>query len=93
MPLIKYQCQACGEVFSRLYRGDEEIKKTTPCAIVGCEGKALKLLGAPKSMSTQVIDNGGNTRPVEVSHSVVDAERDKIEKGYADYDKELRKPY
>jgi hypothetical protein len=89
MPLISYRCPE-GHEFTRLFQAKPSA--SVPCKHEGCALEASRKLGAPASQSTYTVSQG-LARDVEVSHSVIEAEVGKIEKGYANDDHKLKKLY
>lgn len=67
MPLISYKCEKCGLKKDRLVSPKQ--LKTLPdkdvCPSAGCGGDFIRLLGAPKSVSKIIIDDG-QAKAIEV---------------------------
>jgi len=87
MPLINFECTKCGGCKNKFVKV-KDIQNTDIC---GCGGEMKRMLKAPSQMSVMTVDNGVQDRAVVVSQTVVDKEREKVEKGY-DIDEE-RKGY
>ena len=88
MPMIKYRC-ADGHEFNKMYV-EKPVESKIECKICGKE--ASRQLGSPKKHSIYTVSQGLG-RDVEVSHTVIDNERNKIEKGYDTSDEKLREKY
>lgn len=76
--LIHYKCEDCGNTKSKYYRKAKEIEDEIECD--KCHEDMERQLGAPATKSTQFIDNGLQSRRVEVSSEVVEQERQKLNK-------------
>jgi hypothetical protein len=75
--LIDFQCEKCQTVVKKYFKSHKDIPKELVCL---CEGKLLRLLGSPTSKSTQIIDNGLQTRQVEILNEIVEEERERATK-------------
>lgn len=82
MPLISYQCQKCGLKKDRLVK-PADVKKlsdTESCPSPGCEGKFVRTLGAPKSVSKIIIDDG-QAKAIEVMPDIQEIMDEAADKG------------
>lgn len=74
--IINYCCTGCRIDKSKYYRKSKDILEEIECP--ECGAVMERLLGSPRSKSTQIIDNGLQARQVEVSSDVVEQEREKL---------------
>jgi hypothetical protein len=76
--LIKFECNnpECNNSIDKMFRSHKEIPPFLDCASCGT-GKLERVLGAPMSKTTVVIDNGIQAKQVEVSTEVVLKEENK----------------
>ena len=79
MPMIKFACNnpECENHITKIYSKVKEIPPFLDCGACGT-GKLERQLGAPSSKSTQFIDNGIQSRRVEVNNDVVEKERQRL---------------
>ena len=80
MPMIKFVCNNpyCDNNIDKLFQGYKpKIPPFLDCGACGT-GKLERVLGSPSSDSVQIIDNGLQSRQVEVSKIVIDKERKKL---------------
>jgi hypothetical protein len=75
--LIEFQCEKCLTVIKKYFKNSKDIPKELVCK---CEGKMARLLGSPTSKSTQIIDNGLQTRQIEILNEIVEEERERATK-------------
>lgn len=80
MPMIKFCCNNpdCDNNITKLYTDVKQIPPFLDCGQCGV-GKLERTLAAPASKSTQFIDNGIQSRRVEVNNEVVEKERLRLE--------------
>lgn len=79
MPMIKFQCNNpdCSNYISKIFNNSKDIPPFLDCGECGT-GKMERTLSTPASKSTQFIDNGVQSRRVEVSSEVVEKERQRL---------------
>lgn len=79
MPIIEFVCNNpdCDNNIEKYYKDITQIPPFLDCGQCGT-GKLERGLGAPSTVSTQIIDNGLQARKVEVKSHVVEQEREKI---------------
>jgi len=79
MPLIRFECNNpdCDNNITKLYNEIKEIPPFLDCGQCGT-GKLERSLAAPATKSTQFIDNGNQSRRVEVDNEVVEKERKRL---------------
>jgi hypothetical protein len=77
--LIKFQCNNsdCKNHITKLFNNFKDIPPYLDCGECGF-GKLERQLSAPGSHSTQVVDNGNQSKAVEVMNEVVLKEQDKM---------------
>lgn len=82
MPMITFICNnpECDNNITKFYTKVKEVPPFLDCGQCGT-GKLERQLGSPSTKSTQFIDNGVQSRRVEVSSDVVEAQRQKLYKG------------
>jgi len=67
----------CDNSIKKYYKNAKDIAPFLDCGACGT-GKLERTLGAPTSKSTQFVDNGTQSRKVEVMNKVVEKESAKI---------------
>lgn len=77
--LIKFICNNgdCKNSITKFFRDFKEIPPFLDCGECGT-GKLERILGAPSSKSTQIIDNGNQAKQVEVMNEVVLKEQERL---------------
>lgn len=77
--LIKFQCnnEECRNSISKQFKDFKEIPPFLDCGACGF-GKLERQLGSPSSNSTQIIDNGMQSKQVEVMNEVVLKEQERL---------------
>lgn len=81
MPLINYRCE-CNNLVSKFYRKPKEAPPSVSCSLCGKESK--KQLSAPNSKSIVIVDNGVQSRAVEVDMELVKDIEDRSTKDFKD---------
>lgn len=81
MPLIAYSCSS-GHKSKKFFRES----KTSPATLVcdKCGEEMNRLLSSPSSLSKIVIDNGIQSRAVEVDPNIVEINEERSQKDYRD---------
>jgi len=81
MSLVKFKCNnpECNNFIVKMYKPKIKIPPFLDCGQCGI-GKLERVLSAPSSKSTQIIDNGMQERQVEVMREVVEKQQEKIAK-------------
>jgi hypothetical protein len=74
--LIDYKCPDCNKTLKKYYKNYKDIQPTLIC---DCGKELKRILAAPSSKATQVIDNGLQSKQVEILNEVVEKERLKAE--------------
>jgi len=79
MPMIRFTCNNpdCDNEITKVFNSAKEIPPFLDCGQCG-SGKLERNLSAPASKGTQVIDNGIQSRRVEISNDVVERERERL---------------
>lgn len=79
MPMIRFLCNNpdCGNEITKVYTEVKQIPPFLDCGQCGV-GKLERTLAAPTSKSTQIIDNGVQSRQTEVMNEVVQKESDRL---------------
>jgi len=67
----------CDNSIKKYYKKSKDIAPFLDCGACGT-GKLERTLGAPTTKSTQFVDNGTQSRKVEVMNKVVEKESDKL---------------
>jgi putative FmdB family regulatory protein len=80
MPRIEYACTKCKRIFKRFFSKASSIVDTTECKF--CKEEAERILSAPTTKSTMVIDNGLQGRKTEIIHDIVEMNKERDKKGY-----------
>lgn len=67
MPLISFACDRCGKKKNKMVRPKDIKSVDIPfkCDTIDCEGSFKRILGAPKSVSKIIIDDG-QAKAIEV---------------------------
>lgn len=80
--LIKFECNnpECDNNISKFFKSAADIPPFLDCGGCGV-GKLERILGAPTSNSTQIIDNGVQPRQVELMNAVVEKEQERLREG------------
>ncbi len=73
--MITFECDRCDNSISKFFKKSKDIPKKLDCS---CGGRLDRMLGAPSSKTTQVIDNGAMARKVELTNEVIEKERDRL---------------
>lgn len=81
MPLISYLCE-CGDSTSKFFRKSKDATGMVACKRCGKESK--KQLSAPNSSSVIVVDNGVQSRAVEVNLELVKDLEERSTKDFKD---------
>ena len=81
MPLIHYVCE-CKYSVSKFHRQAKDAPATLKCEKCGKDAK--RALKAPASRSVVTIDNGVQSRSVEVNLEVIEANQEQAEKDRLD---------
>jgi hypothetical protein len=79
MPLIHYSCE-CLYSASKFFRSPKDAPPTFTCVKCGKESK--KMLRAPASTSTLIIDNGVQAKRVEVNLEVIEDIKERSTKDF-----------
>jgi len=79
MPLISYKCE-CGNLMSKFFRKPKEAPSLILCD--GCGKSLKKQLSAPNSKSVVIVDNGVQSRAVEVDLELVKDIEDRSTKDF-----------
>lgn len=79
MPMITFQCNNpdCDNSIDKMFSKIKDVPPFLDCGACGV-GKLERMLGAPSSKSTQVIDNGVQARKIEIMNEVVEKERQRL---------------
>lgn len=79
--LIKFVCNNpdCDNEITKFYKNAKDIAPFLDCGACGT-GKLERTLAAPSSKSTQFVDNGVQSRRVEVMQQVIEQETEKLNK-------------
>lgn len=79
MPMIRFVCNNpdCRNEITKIFNSAKTIPPFLDCGECGV-GKLERTLAAPTTKSTQFIDNGNQSRRVEVSNDVVERERERL---------------
>lgn len=79
MPMIRFECNNpnCDNHIDKLYNSVKQIPPFLDCGQCSV-GKLERTLAAPTNKSTQFIDNGVQSRRVEVNSEVVEKERQRL---------------
>ena len=77
--IVYYVCNNpdCDNHIKKYYRSHKDIVGCLDCGECGT-GKLERQLSAPTSKSTQIIDNGIQSRQVEVMDVIVEKERERL---------------
>lgn len=80
MPMIRFECnnKKCKNSITKLFTNVKTIPDELDCGACGT-GKLERQLGAPSSKSTQVIDDGLQSRRLEINNDVVEKERERLQ--------------
>lgn len=79
MPMIAYGCE-CGQVIKKFVRMAKDAPSSLTCT--NCSKSMKKLLSAPSSTSKIVIDNGVQSRAVEIHPDIVEINEARSAKNY-----------
>lgn len=76
--MIRFVCNnpECNNEITKYYKNAKTIAPFLDCGACGT-GKLERVMGAPSSKSTQIIDNGQQARKIEILNAVVEKEQDK----------------
>lgn len=79
MPMIRFVCNNsdCVNEITKIFSNAKEIPPFLDCGECGI-GKLERTLAAPATKSTQFIDNGLQSRKVEVSNDLIERERKRL---------------
>ena len=82
MPLLKFECNNpfCDNNITKVFTPKMKIPPFLDCGACGT-GKLERILGAPSSGSTQIVDNGIQVRETEVRNVVIEQQQEKNAKG------------
>lgn len=83
MPLIAYACTA-GHVTKKMIRQAKDAPAHFPCPADDCYHEAKKQLGAPSSVSKIIVDNGVQSRQVEILPNIVEINEARANKNYSE---------
>ena len=75
--IIHYKCMQCKNRIKKSFRSHKDIAPFLECG--ACGSFLERQLSAPTSKSTQIIDNGVQSRQVEVIDAVIEKEMNKLE--------------
>jgi len=77
--MILFRCNNpdCTNSIKKYFKTSKDIPPFLDCGECGV-GKMERQLHAPSSKSTQIIDNGIQSRQVEVTNEVVEKEKDRL---------------
>jgi hypothetical protein len=81
MPIIHYLCE-CGHPMGKFFRSPKDAPLLSEC--IKCKKEAKKVLKAPSSTSTIIVDNGVQARAVEVNLEVVEDIKDRSSKDFSE---------
>jgi len=78
--MIKFQCNNpdCENHITKLFTDVKSIPPFLNCGECGT-GKLERQLGAPSSKSTQILDDGLQTKRLEIMNDVVEKERERLQ--------------
>ncbi len=76
MPMIEFVCNNpdCDNSITKVYVKITKIPPFLDCGACGT-GKLERMLSAPSTKSTQIIDNGIQVRKVEIMNAVIEKEQ------------------
>jgi DNA-directed RNA polymerase subunit RPC12/RpoP len=74
MPRILYLCLKCNEETKKFYRSSNNILNKIDCK---CGGELLRQLSSPNQRSKIVVDNGVQTKAVEIDREIVEIIEDR----------------
>lgn len=82
MPMIKFTCNnpECDNSIDKVFQVVKSIPPFLDCGACGT-GKLERQLGAPGSHKTQIVDNGIQSRQVEITDEVVEKETKRLYNG------------
>jgi len=82
MPRIEYSCtnKKCKKSFKKFFSKASSIVEKTECKF--CKEEAKRILSAPSTKSTMIVDNGVQGRQTEIMHDIVEMNQDRDKKGY-----------
>lgn len=83
MPLIHYLC-ICDYSATKFFRKAKDAPSSFPCAKCGKEQK--KQLSAPSSSSKITVDNGVQSRAVEILPNIIELNEERSSKTYREKD-------
>jgi hypothetical protein len=83
--LIKFICNniSCGNNITKLFKKASDIPSWLDCGSCGT-GKLERILGAPASRSTQIVDNGLMAKQVELDSEMIVRQQEKLERQESD---------
>lgn len=83
MPLIGFKCKKCEHTETKMFASNEikGIKNKQPCPKCGAVDSFVRQLGAPASASKMTMDNGVQSKAVEVYSNIVELNEDRAKKG------------
>lgn len=74
MPIILYKCDNCDNEFKKFHRTSKDILNKIQC---DCGGQLGRQLSSPSQRSKIVIDNGVQTKAVEIDREIVEIIEDR----------------
>ena len=74
MPRILYLCSKCSSESKKFYRSSNDILNKINCE---CGGELLRQLSSPNQRSKIIIDNGVQTKAVEIDREIVEIIEDR----------------
>lgn len=79
MPMIKFECNNpdCDNNITKLYTAVGKVPPFLDCGACGT-GKLERILSAPSTKSTQIIDNGIQVRQTEIMNAVIEKEQQRL---------------
>lgn len=78
--MIYFSCNNpdCNNWIKKFFKNSKDIPPFLDCGSCGT-GKMERQLSAPSSKSTQIIDNGLQARKIEISNSIIQKERKRLQ--------------
>lgn len=74
MPRILYSCSKCSLMKKKFYKPFSEISQEIQCE---CGGKLIRQLSSPTQRSKITVDNGVQTKAVELDRNIVEQIEDR----------------
>ena len=79
MPLFAYSCE-CKNVIKKFFRQAKDAPASFSCP--SCKKDAKKMLSSPNSTSKIVVDNGVQSRAVEITPNIIEINEERANKNY-----------